>query len=570
MFTTIKNSIYFLRVILPKNLKIDFLIFVILNFIGSVLEVLSIWLIIPLLSLLIDKSKNNWIFSFIESIGFKSSSNIETLRLIFFVFMFFSVISIVYRIIITQKKYNLIYNDIFSYISLNIMNKFLHLPYAVKRDIPDSDFIALFSSKIESVCSKFFLASINLFTNILYLFLLIIVAIVIAPTEVLYAILIFLFYYLFIAFIRPFLVSQGENINLAISKLVKLSSYSYQNFVENRVYGFENRVMAKLASLSKTFGKSFSKNLFYSELPRQILEFLLIVAVVGYFYINSNNFSIIAISLPRIIALGIIMQKLLPVVQIVYSSFSSMISSSSMMLEIISRMKGSDDVRIKIDEATLASGEIQGFSFIKVSCPEVNIGGKKLRYSTKLEIFSGDKITLIGRSGTGKSTLALAIMGFYDSSDIHLTLKQNELQKVPLFNLFGYSGQKSVVFEGSIFENITLKLEKDITDTDILRVKEILDGLLLDYLLEEKNGVLKQKTSLENLSGGELQRISLARIIFLSREINIIDEGTSALDSKTEEFVLDYLLKELDGKTILFISHSKSVIERIKNSVEVK
>ncbi len=570
MFATIKNSIYFLRVILPKNLKIDFLIFVILNFIGSVLEVLSIWLIIPLLSLLIDKSKNNWIFSFIDSIGFMSSSNIETLRLIFFVFMFFSVISIVYRIIITQKKYNLIYNDIFSYISLNIMNKFLHLPYAVKRDILDSDFIALFSSKIESVCSKFFLASINLFTNILYLFLLIIVAIVIAPTEVLYAILIFLFYYLFIAVIRPFLVSQGENINLAISKLVKLSSYSYQNFVENRVYGFENRVMAKLASLSKTFGKSFSKNLFYSELPRQLLEFLLIVAVVGYFYINSNNFSIIAFSLPRIIALGIIMQKLLPVVQIVYSSFSSMISSSSMMVEIISRMKSSDDVGIKIEEATLVNGEIQGFSFINVSCPEVNIGGKKMRYSTKLEILSGDKITLIGRSGTGKSTLALAIMGFYDSNNIHWALQPNELQKVPLFNLFGYSGQKSVVFEGSIFENITLKQEKDITDTDIFRVREILNGLLLDYLLEEKSGVLKQKTSLENLSGGELQRISLARIIFLSREFNIIDEGTSALDSKTEELVLDYLLKELDGKTILFISHSKSVIERIKNSVEVR
>lgn len=559
------NLTYF-KTFLTRKIKIKFVFFIFLNLIGSILEVLNIWLLIPLLSLFADTSRMTFLLPYLNSLGINFDSEVNYISFFLILFIFISIISVFYRILVSRFKYDLIYIEIYSHLNSMLIVKFLRMELVSKLRVTSSNFISLFSTKIDSVCNKFFLSSINLLTNVIYLFLILIVAVIIAPSEVLFAIIIFLFYFIFTFFIRPVLVAQGHNINLSISKFVRLTNYSYSNFIENKIYNLEERIVTQIGDTSHFFGKSYSKNLLYSELPRQLLEFFIILSVVSFFYFNSLSSPSPNFDFPRIVAIGILFQKLLPVVQIVYSSFSSIVSASAMMSEINDWIR--EPAYINVD-SNISSGNrrLTDFSYLQIESPVVYLGDRNIKYKNVFKISRGDNIAFIGRSGVGKSTLALAILGLYKSNGISWMFGSDHWSFSPPFSFYGYSGQKPVVFEGSIIENVTLKLREEVTSEDINRVLEILDALKLNYLVDKNHYF--NNTSLDSLSGGELQRISIARMIYMKRELNIFDEATSALDSKTEEIVIEYLLSELASETCIFISHSMRVINRINNSIEV-
>jgi len=175
--------------------------------------------------------------------------------------------------------------------------------------------------------------------------------------------------------------------------------------------------------------------------------------------------------------------------------------------------------------------------------------------SVSLKVPSGHTVAFIGASGSGKSTLADLIVGLLVPTSGKVTVGNPDLRNV------GYVPQSPGMVTGTISENITLNLDKQFFDPDRLS-----NALSLAHLTELvntlENGVdTELGAQSDGLSGGQLQRIGLARAIYSNPGLLVLDEATSALDAETEAAVSDSL-RTLHGKcTTIVIAHRLSTVQ---------
>jgi ABC-type bacteriocin/lantibiotic exporter with double-glycine peptidase domain len=177
------------------------------------------------------------------------------------------------------------------------------------------------------------------------------------------------------------------------------------------------------------------------------------------------------------------------------------------------------------------------------------------------------KIGIVGESGSGKSTLAKLIDNFdteYDG-DIKIdNISIKNFSKTSLRSLITFVTQEKFIFGATIRENLTIGLNKDVTDEEIYEACRI--SCACDFISRQPQ---KLDTQLQNggsnLSGGQLQRISLARAILRDSEILILDEATNSLDAATENEILNNIEKHLINKTIILITHKLSNIKNADN-----
>lgn len=177
--------------------------------------------------------------------------------------------------------------------------------------------------------------------------------------------------------------------------------------------------------------------------------------------------------------------------------------------------------------------------------------GEKLTYPD-LEIKQGEKILLTGDSGAGKSTLFKLILGELKPSAGKVVYEDKAGKKInPDLSKIGYLPQDPVVFPASIEENITMFNEKLNG-----KVKQVINEVnFADDIAKFTEG-LDEKINLDklNISGGQRQKIVLARAKVHNSDIILIDEGTSAIDQKATMSILKNLLKS--KTTIVFIAHN--------------
>lgn len=178
---------------------------------------------------------------------------------------------------------------------------------------------------------------------------------------------------------------------------------------------------------------------------------------------------------------------------------------------------------------------------------------KVILKNLSLTIKKGNKILLMGQSGSGKSTLLKIIMKYYliDRNMLKINnIDINDYTKKSIHNNITYISQNETLFTDTIYNNITIKQNKNFKDiVNICYIDEILKGNMnYNYLIEE-NGF--------NLSGGEKQRIVLARALMNNFNILIIDEGLSEIDIDLERKILKKLFNYFKNKTIIIVSHRK-------------
>lgn len=181
-------------------------------------------------------------------------------------------------------------------------------------------------------------------------------------------------------------------------------------------------------------------------------------------------------------------------------------------------------------------------------------GEKKALKDLNLTFSSGEITALVGRSGCGKSTLASLIMGIYKEFEGELLVqgKPMPIDNDSLMRHLALVDYNAYLFTGTVRHNL-LMAKPDATDEEMLLALEKV--LLKDFVLSQGGLDMMLLERGQNLSGGQMQRLSLARALLKNADVYILDEATSSIDNESEEIILEVLKRLKKEKTIIFISH---------------
>lgn len=204
---------------------------------------------------------------------------------------------------------------------------------------------------------------------------------------------------------------------------------------------------------------------------------------------------------------------------------------------------------------------------------EGNIELKNISYSyndnrniinnLSLKIKKNSSIALVGESGSGKSTIIKLVMGLIKYNSGNILIDNVELSKLNLNSFYDnvtYFSQDVPIFDGTLRENLVF--DKKIDDNEIIK---ILNLVCLDKFYEKLENGLDTELGEKGIrmSGGERQRVALARLFFDDSKIIILDEATSAMDNITEKKVMENVVEHLKNKTLIIIAHRLETIKDV-------
>lgn len=175
------------------------------------------------------------------------------------------------------------------------------------------------------------------------------------------------------------------------------------------------------------------------------------------------------------------------------------------------------------------------------------------------EIKKSSKVAIIGRNGSGKTTLINSLLRLYSYNSGSIELNGANIKDIELLsyrNIFSVVSQNVLLFDDTIYNNICLKHKFDQSVVDkAIEISGLADFIYensLEYIVGE-NGAL--------LSGGEKQKIALARAILHNKEILVLDEVTSNIDTNSEKIIYDFLFNSSIDKTIITITHDSNILK---------
>lgn len=189
-------------------------------------------------------------------------------------------------------------------------------------------------------------------------------------------------------------------------------------------------------------------------------------------------------------------------------------------------------------------------------------GDKQVLNNVSFTLKKGQSIALVGKSGSGKTTIANLLPRFYKVTDGEILVDGvplSDLNLLDLRKLIGVVTQESILFNDSIRNNIALGIE-DASEQSVVDAATVANAH--GFILEKEGGYSAEIGDAGGkLSGGQRQRISIARAILKNPPILILDEATSALDTESEKLVQDALIKLMKNRSSLVIAHRLSTIK---------
>ncbi|WP_200813122.1 peptidase domain-containing ABC transporter [Helcococcus massiliensis] len=178
-----------------------------------------------------------------------------------------------------------------------------------------------------------------------------------------------------------------------------------------------------------------------------------------------------------------------------------------------------------------------------------------------LKIKQGEKFAFVGDSGAGKSTIVKLLLRFIHVKEGKISIGENDLSDIDAYflrNKISYIPQEIELFSGTIIDNLKIgnqnaTYEEIVSVCKMVGIHDTIDRLQNKYMsfIEEKGG---------NLSGGEKQRLAIARALLSDSDIYIFDEATSNLDSFSEKIIQDLIFNKIQNKTVIIIAHRISTI----------
>ncbi len=468
---------------------------------------------------------------------------------------------------------NKFYENIKNRLSENIYSNFIHAEYENLLNFNPSSI----SRTIVSVHEVFlYIQSIvGLFKEMLAIFAIFLILILVNPQVVIIISLLFtLVMYGYFKFLKPFLKKAGEENQNLLSKIIKLLNETFGSIKELKILKKEEKIKENFLRNVSHYNKNFFYYNVIQKFPKILLEVIFLTLLMGItiiFIKQDQNF----ISLmPEIVLYAIVSLRFIPAFNSLSTSFTylkigeasiNVIFSDQIRLSAKNKNQNKYLTNFKKEEKNNEYLLIKNlrFKYPQSSSDTIN--------SINAKIDKGNKVSITGKSGSGKSTLMHLMLSILKPDTGNIYFEGNSIYEDSndWLKKISYVSQSCYLLDSTIESNITFNFDNNIDKQKLDEAIHLAN--LEDFIKAQPSGL---KTFVGNdgikISGGERQRIAIARAIYKNSEIIFMDEFSSALDEKNEELIFLNLLKTYKDKTIILISHRPNVIRYCDKNINIK
>tara|TARA_A100001035_G_C27776352_1_gene499254 strand:- start:849 stop:2609 length:1761 start_codon:yes stop_codon:yes gene_type:complete len=558
-----------------KRRKIQVIGALCLILISGLFEMISLGLVVPFLTVLIDP-KLLFENSFTASIvNFFKLDQISNLRLIFTIsFALSSLLANSIRLLniwvityLSQK----IGNDL----SSEALKRTLSQPYSVHINRNSNIVLAgLTHHVLQTIVAINF--SLQLVAAVIILIFLILTLVAFEPSLALFSIFIFTLSYLLIGLkLKKRLSRNSKDITDMNNKILKILQESLGSIrdiiINNKIKYFikaHNKYDQNLRLLN-------AENIFLTSIPRYAMEAIGICFISLFSYLAIKNSATTTNIVPLLGILALSAQRILPALYLVFKGWSALQIAKDSVLKLLDLL----NQPIPMLQKERFKNKIIFKEHIKFNNVffKYHRNGEIILNNINLVIKKGSRVGIVGETGSGKSTTVDLLMGLLKPSSGSILIDNKELHNKnneeflnQWRNSIAHVPQEIYISDSSFAENIAFGIDFDLIDIE--RMKESAKLARISEYIESTP--LKYKTLLgergTKLSGGQLQRIGIARSLYLGRNILVFDEATSSLDKLTEEKIMDSLKSLSQEITIIMISHRNSSLKQCDLILSVK
>jgi ATP-binding cassette, subfamily B, bacterial PglK len=555
----------------PSTRKTQSLFFVGLILLAAFAEIFSIGIVIPFLGAIFQPDViffSDWAQPFLKILNVKSADALPLVMTIIFILVvaFASSIRVFHTWILVMLAHK-----IGADLSQKAFDNTVNLPYEELIQKNSNDLISTLFVKVNLVVIQIIAPCFSLITSVILTLWILSVLIFIKP---MISISIFFslacFYGMSILILKTKMLNQGSTINQEQNKVV--------GFLQEALGSLRDMILDNTQSAYSDLYKSSDSPLrsaqakieFYRLSPRHIIEafVMIIFALIALFLISSgSNSAESSVAIMGALAMGGI--KLLPLFQNGYAGWAGIKSHHSLLIDTLTLLN-----KPKASEKVFGKDPLQfnqNIVFESVSFTYQGSPNKSLN-KISIDISKGSRVGIIGSTGSGKSTFVDVLMGLLTPTSGKILIDGMQISDKNLIswrNKISHVPQSIFLTNTTIAENIGLGIVKE--KLDFNKIVEVAKGAKIHDVIESwpegYNTVVGERGV--KISGGELQRIGLARALYKDPEILILDEATSALDRSTENEVMQYIYDLKDTMTVFIISHRESTLDECSLKIEL-
>ncbi len=558
----------FIRKYQPYSVYLLLLIFIS----SSLIEALGISLVMPLIALVLDTNfllilGDSSFAKFIPNFIFKMDRD----EALFFFSLSLIFLYIIKNIILIFTEYYkfLFTGKINAKLSNELMNKYLHKNYLYHSQKKSSEINSIINQKINDLTNGMFASVLTIISELVLIFVLVLLIIFFNQLNTfLILIALFLFGAISGKLINKFIKSLGLKRQEKLS--VKFNNFNtiINNFREILLIG-------KTGMYFKNFQKSLSKIAYLDAMrsamqrsPQLILETVGISGLIFiiYYLLNLNSSPLKIITVCTFFAA--VSYRAIPSIHKILYFHYNVKYYNPIFVELVNEIEIQKEIEYhnkKFETADLV--KLKDISFQYQDKKELVLE------NVNLEIKKNSSIGIFGESGSGKTTLLDILTclvqpktGYVEINGIKI---ENNYLKRKLQNNISYTSQKTSVINDTLIKNICFGIDEKDIDYDLYN--KTIKILELENLDKEFNENSKKMSDFgKNVSGGQLQRIGIARALYQNKDILIFDESTNALDENLEKRIISNLIKLKKEKILIFISHNLQLMEEFDLVYEVK